>query len=89
MCWLVHQNCILFESYITLLTLYTFFPSPRLPFSIFLTHTALQLCREVERQSLANLHIIGSKLSECAQTAVYRLSDRKEGDPKLGAVKYR
>lgn len=50
---------------------------------------ALQLCREVERQSLANLHIIGSKLSECAQTALYRLSDRKEGDSKLGTVKYR
>lgn len=48
----------------------------------------LQLCREVERQSLANLHIIGSKLGECVQTAVYRLSDRKEGDSKIGSVKY-
>jgi hypothetical protein len=31
---------------------------------------------------------LGSKLGECVQTAVYRLSDKKEGDPKLGAVKY-
>lgn len=51
-------------------------------------HGGLQLCREVERQSLANLHIIGSKLSECVQTAVYRLSDRKEGDAKIGNAKY-
>jgi hypothetical protein len=48
----------------------------------------LQLCREIERQSLANLHIIGSKLGECMQTAVYKLSDRKEGDPKMGNAKY-
>lgn len=48
----------------------------------------LQLCREVERQSAANLHIFGSKLGECMQTAVYRLSDRREGDPRMGAVKY-
>jgi hypothetical protein len=49
----------------------------------------LQLCRDMERQSLANLHIIGSKLGECLQTAVYRLSDKREGDPKLGNAKYR
>lgn len=49
----------------------------------------LQLCRDVERQSTANLHILGSKLGECAQTAIYRLSDKKEGDPKMGNVKYR
>lgn len=51
-------------------------------------HGGLQLCREVERQSLANLHILGSRLGDCAQTAVYRLSDQKEGNPKLGAAKY-
>jgi hypothetical protein len=56
---------------------------------LFSFNTGLQLCRDVERQSMANLHIIGSKLSECAQTAVYRLSEKKEGDPKLGGVKYR
>lgn len=48
----------------------------------------LQLCREVERQSLANLHILGSKMGHCAQTAVYKLSDKKEGDAKMGAMKY-
>ncbi|RYH31815.1 hypothetical protein EON65_01775 [archaeon] len=52
-------------------------------------HGGLPLCREVERQSLANLHIIGSRLGECVQTAVYKLSDRKEGDSKMGALKYR
>lgn len=62
------------------------------PFSLNLSFVvvflALQLCRELERQSLANLHIIGSKLGECMQTAVYRLSERKEGDPKMGNAKY-
>ena len=56
---------------------------------IILTTLGLQLCREIERQSLANLHIIGSKLGECMQTAVYRLSEKKEGDPKMGNAKYR
>eukprot|EP01038_Epipyxis_sp_PR26KG_P011343 gene11343-15208_t len=51
-------------------------------------HGGLQVCREVERQSLANLHILGSKLGECVKTAIYRLSDRKEGDMKLGSTKY-
>ena len=48
----------------------------------------LEIAREVERQSLANLHILGSKLGDCARTAVYRLSDRKEGDAKSGFSKY-
>lgn len=51
--------------------------------------TALQLCRELERQSFANLHLLGSKVGECMQTAVYRLSERKEGDAKMGNAKYR
>jgi len=38
----------------------------------------LQLCREVETQSLANLHILGSKIGECAQTAIFRLSGSGE-----------
>lgn len=49
----------------------------------------LQVCRDLERQSFANLHILGSKLGECMQTSVFRLSDRKEGDPKMGQLKYR
>jgi len=28
-------------------------------------------------------------MGDCAQTAVYRLSEQKEGEAKLGAVKYR
>ncbi len=51
--------------------------------------SALQLCRDLERQSFANLHLLGSKVGECMQTAVYRLSERKEGDPKMGNAKYR
>ena len=43
----------------------------------------------MERQSLANLHILGSKMGDCAMTARYRLSDYKEGDSKLGTAKYR
>ncbi len=52
-------------------------------------HGALQLCRDLERQSFANLHLLGSKVGECMQTAVYRLSERKEGEPKMGNAKYR
>ena len=56
----------------------------------FIFHfVGLQLCREVERQSLANLHILGSKMTGCAQTAVYRLSDVKEGNAKASSAKYR
>ena len=58
-------------------------------FFIFILCLGLQLCREVERQSLANLHILGSRMSDCAQTSVYRLSDVKEGNPKIGSAKYR
>ncbi len=60
---------------------------PRLA-GILKQNGALSLVREVERQSLANIHILGSKLGDCAQTAVYRLSDHKEGDVKMGMVKY-
>ena len=38
----------------------------------------LQLCREVETQSLANLHILGSKMGDCAQTAIQRLSEKRD-----------
>jgi len=60
---------------------------PRLA-AVLVQNGALQLCRDVERQSLANLHILGSRMGQCAQTAVFRLSDKKEGDPKLGITKY-
>ena len=48
----------------------------------------LSLCREVETQSLANLHILGSKMGECAQAAIHRLSDKREGDGKFAAQKF-
>ena len=50
---------------------------------------ALAIMRDIERQSLSNLHVLGSKLGDCAKTAIYRLSDQKEGDPKSGGMKYR
>lgn len=59
--------------------------------SILNQHGALVLCREIERQSMMNmnlLHLMGSKLGECVQTAVYRLSGRTEGNPKMGNNKY-
>jgi hypothetical protein len=49
----------------------------------------LQVCREVERQGLANLNIFGSRIVECVQTAIYRLSDKKEGEQKSGNAKFR
>lgn len=50
---------------------------------------ALQLFRELERQSLANLHLLGSRLGDCASTSVYFLSDRKEGDPHIATSRFR
>lgn len=52
-------------------------------------HGALQLCRDIERQSLANLNVLGSRMGECASTAVHHLSDGREGDPNLAPIKYR
>lgn len=49
---------------------------------------ALAVVQEVERQSLANLHILGSKLGDCARTAVYKLSDGREGEAKMGLARY-
>lgn len=60
---------------------------PRLA-SILKQNGGLQLVREIERQSLANLHILGSKMGECAQTAALRLGDRRDNDVKLSSVKY-
>ena len=59
------------------------------PLSPPISISGLQLCKDMERQSMANLHILGSKLGECLQTAVYRLSEKKEGDTKFGSAKYR
>jgi hypothetical protein len=49
---------------------------------------ALDALREVERQALSNVHILGSRLGDSARTAVYRLSDKKEGDARSGFSKY-
>lgn len=57
--------------------------------SILLLNGALQICREIERQSLANLHILGSKMGDCANTAIYHLSERREGEAGAGNKRYR
>lgn len=49
----------------------------------------LQLARDIETQSLRNLHILGSRVGDCAQATLYRLSDRKEGEAKFGAMKFK
>lgn len=49
---------------------------------------ALNLMKEIERQSLRSLHVLGSKLSDCAKTAVHRLSDCKEGNTGVGTTKF-
>lgn len=51
--------------------------------------TGLQLARDLERQSLANLHILGSRVVDCAQAMLYRLSDRREGDAKAACLKFK
>lgn len=60
---------------------------PRLA-AILNSNGGLQLCREVETQSLANLHVLGSRMGDCAQTAIYRLSDKKEVKSNIGTQKY-
>ena len=49
----------------------------------------MQLARDMERQSMANLHILGSRVCDCAQAMLYRLSDKREGDAKAAAVKFK
>jgi hypothetical protein len=61
---------------------------PRLA-SLLLQNGGFVVCREVERQSLANLHILGSKMGDCARTSIYHLSERREGDARAGAMRYR
>jgi hypothetical protein len=49
----------------------------------------LQLARDMERQSLANLHILGSRVGDCAQAMLYRLSDKREGEAKAASMKFK
>lgn len=50
---------------------------------------ALELMKDFETKALATLNLGGSRLLECAQTSIYRLSQRKEGNAKVGMKKYR
>lgn len=53
---------------------------------------ALQLCKEIERESLANMHVLGSRMCECSQTAIFRLGDKRDisnhYDTKIAVAKY-
>lgn len=51
-------------------------------------HGALEQMKIIERHSFANLHIIGSKIGDCAQTAIYRITNGTEGDASYKASKY-
>lgn len=53
---------------------------PRLQ-SVLRANDCLDLAREVERQSLMNLHEVGSKMSDCARTATLILADKKDPPP--------
>lgn len=61
---------------------------PRLA-EIIKLNGGLQLARDMERQSMANLHILGSRVGDCAQAILYRLSDKREGDAKAAAMKFK
>ena len=50
---------------------------------------ALNLMKEIERQSLTSFHMLGSKLGECAQTAVNQMSDYKEAKSSARTMKFR
>lgn len=60
---------------------------PRLV-SLINQQNGFQLFRDIDIQSQSNVHIIGSKIGECAKTAIYKLSDRREGDVKYSLAKY-
>jgi hypothetical protein len=48
----------------------------------------LLVCRELEAQSISHLHIMGSRLGDCAQTALYLLSNGEEGERTYADAKY-
>lgn len=43
----------------------------------------------MEHQSLANLHILGSRMGDCAKAMLYRLSDKLEGDAQYATTKFK
>ena len=56
---------------------------------ILLYIIAVEQMKQIEKQSFANLHILGSKISDCSQTALYRLTNGADGDVAYSTGKYR
>jgi len=56
--------------------------------NILKNHGALDQMKIIEGHSFANLHIIGSKIGDCAQTSIHRLTNGTEGDPSYSTAKY-
>lgn len=57
--------------------------------NILKTNGVLEQMKIIEKQSFANLHIIGSKISDCAQTIIYRVTNGSEGDINYSNTKYK
>jgi hypothetical protein len=60
---------------------------PRLA-NIINQNGGLQCFRDIEQLSMSHLHILGSRMGDCAHTAIFRLTERKEGDSSFGNSKY-
>lgn len=68
-------------------TLYLFNTLSRGTNSPILFPIALSLCRE--RVSMANLPVLDTTMGECVQTAIYHLSDKKDGlSKRFAAIRY-
>ncbi len=49
----------------------------------------MEVCRDLVSRAEQNLHILGSRISDCAQTALYILSEGVEGEAEKASEKYR
>jgi hypothetical protein len=56
--------------------------------NILKNNGALEQMKIIERASFANLHIIGSKIGDCAQTVIHRITSGAEGDASYSTSKY-
>jgi len=57
--------------------------------SRLLQENGLEVCRELSHQASSHLHILGSRLGDCSQTALHNLTAGREGASSRAGAKYR
>ena len=62
--------------------------NPRLA-ELITAQDGLAIVRDLEKQSVAQMHVLGSRMADCAQAALYRISLHKEGDRQFATSKFR